>query len=280
VSPGFDPRVTAARPDLAAAHLQGRVQAARFVEGRIAQVARGVVGLHAAPAEDAGLHTQLLFGEAFAIYEEKDGWVWGQAALDGYVGYARSECFAPPVEATHRVTALATPLLIAPDVKKGARDMLPMNAKVAVSEAGERFVRLSNGFYAFARHLAPVESRLPDWVSVAERFAGVPYLWGGKTAGGIDCSGLIQTALEAGGIKSPRDTDMMESALGAALALDSALQRGDLIFWKGHVGVMGDAAQFIHANGYFMEVSIEPLADVRGRTLQQEGLAVRTIKRL
>jgi cell wall-associated NlpC family hydrolase len=179
------------------------------------------------------------------------------------------------------VIALATPLLIAPDVKKGARDMLPMNAKAAVAGAGgERFVRLANGLYVFAGHLAPVESRMPDWVSVAERFLGVPYLWGGKTAAGIDCSGLIQTALEAGGIKSPRDTDMMETALGTAIPPDSALQRGDLVFWKGHVGVMRDAAQFIHANGYFMDVSIEPLSDVRERTLRNEGLAVRTIKRL
>jgi cell wall-associated NlpC family hydrolase len=121
---------------------------------------------------------------------------------------------------------------------------------------------------------------MPDWVSVAERFLGVPYLWGGKTAAGIDCSGLIQTALEAGGIKSPRDTDMMETALGTAIPPDSALQRGDLVFWKGLVGVMRDAAQLIHANGYFMDVSIEPLSDVRERTLRNEGLAVRTIKRL
>ena len=275
----FDKRVTPARLDLAAAHLKGKVSTQRFVEGRASQVARGVVGLHAAPADGAGLHTQLLFGEGFTIYEDKHGWVWGQALLDGYVGFARAECFAAPLSPTHRVTALGTPLLAAPDVKKGARDMLPMNAKVAIAEDAERFVHLTNG-YVFARPLAPLDARSVDWVGVAEQFVGVPYLWGGKTAAGLDCSGLVQTALEAGGIKSLRDTDMMEGSLGNAIPLDSELRRGDLIFWKGHVGLMLDAARILHANGFFMQVSVEPLANVRDRTLSNENLPIRTIKRL
>jgi cell wall-associated NlpC family hydrolase len=275
-----DKRVTPARLDLAAAHLEGKVTAAKFVEGRIAQVMRGVMGLHGAPTETAGLRTQLLFGEEFTIYEDKHGWVWGQAELDGYVGYARADGFAASVPPTHRVIARSTPLLNAPDVKKGARDMLPMNAKVAVAEDNGRFVRLTNGCHVFARHLASIDAQVPDWVSVAEQFLGVPYLWGGKTAAGLDCSGLVQTALEAGGIKSPRDTDMMEGALGTALPLNAELKRGDLIFWKGHVGLMLDAARIIHANGYFMQASIEPLADVRDRTLAGENPPVRTIKRL
>jgi hypothetical protein len=280
VSAGLDRRLTPARPDLAAAHLKGKVTAGAFVEGRVAQVARGTVGLHSAPAEDAGLQTQLLCGESFTIYEEKAGWVWGQAELDSYVGYARAECFAPLVAATQRVTSLATPLLRAPDVKKGASDMLPMNAKVAVADQDGRFARLANGAYVFARHLAPIDRRAADWVAVAERFVGVPYLWGGKTTAGIDCSGLVQTATEAGGLRSPRDTDMMEAALGAVVALDSQLRRGDLIFWKGHVGLMLDREHMIHANGFTMQVSIEPLAEVRERTLAGEGLPIRTIKRL
>ena len=126
----------------------------------------------------------------------------------------------------------------------------------------------------------PIDAHAPDWVSVAEQFVGVPYLWGGKTAAGLDCSGLVQTALEAGGIASPRDTDMMEVALGLSLPLDSPLQRGDLIFWKGHVGVMLDAERLIHANGFAMQVSIEPVSKARDRTLASEGLPIRTIRRL
>jgi cell wall-associated NlpC family hydrolase len=280
VSAGFDRRLTPARPDLAAAHLEGQVTAKVFVEGRSAQVTRGLAGLYAAPAEESGLQTQLLFGESFTIYEERDGWVWGQAGLDSYVGYARAGCFAPLIAATHRVTSLATPLLRAPDVKKGASDMLPLNAKVAVADGDGRFARLADGSYVFGRHLALIDARAPDWVAVAERFAGVPYLWGGKTAAGIDCSGLVQSAMEAGGMRSPRDTDMMEAELGVAMAEGARLQRGDLIFWKGHVGVMLDGERVIHANGYAMQVSIELLAEVRERTLAGEALPIRTIKRL
>lgn len=276
----FDKRVTPARLDLAAAHLEGKIHAAKFVEGRTAQLTRGVDGLYGAPIESSGLRTQLLFGESFTIYEDKLGWVWGQAALDGYVGFARADGFGAPVVATHRVIARGTPLLNAPDVKKGVRDMLPMNAKIAVADTGERFARLTNGAYVFVGHIAPLDASAPDWVGVAEQFVGVPYVWGGKTAAGLDCSGLVQTALEAGGIKAPRDTDMIESAIGIAIAPDSELRRGDLIFWKGHVGVMLDAARLIHANGYFMQVSVEPLAEVRARTLASENLLVRTIKRL
>lgn len=276
----FDKRVTPARPDLAAAHLEGQVSAKRFVEGRVGQVSRGVAGLHAAPTETSGLRTQLLFGEAFTIYEEKHGWVWGQSALDNYVGYAKAEYFTAPAAPSHRVMSLSTPLLAAPDVKKGARDMLPLNAKVTLAQDEGRFARLTNGAYVFAGHLGSIDARAPDWVAVAERFVGVPYLWGGKTAAGLDCSGLVQTALEGGGNPSLRDTDMMEGTLGTALPLDGERQRGDLIFWKGHVGLMLDGARIIHANGHFMQVSVEPLETVRARTLANENLPVRAIKRL
>ena len=280
MSPNFDPRVTPVRSDLAAAFLKGKVAAGRFTDGRAVQVSHGSVDLRAAPSFDAGLHTQLLFGEHFTVYEVKEGWLWGQAALDNYVGYARAEHFGGLGSPTHRVVSLSTPLLNAPDVKKGARDMLPMNAKLSVAEIGERFVRLTDGGCVFAGHIAPLDDRLSDWPAVAEQFVGVPYVWGGKTSAGIDCSGLVQTALEAGGIKSPRDTDMMEEQLGTSIPLDAELRRGDLIFWKGHVGLMLDGARIIHANGYFMQVSIEPLRLVRDRTLDKEGVPVRTVKRL
>lgn len=277
---GFDPRLTPARGDLAAAHLKGQVEAAAFAEARKAQAVRAVIGLFKQPDEPSGQQTQILFGENFTIYEEKNGWVWGQSELDNYVGYARGEAFAPPETSTHRVQALATPLFVAPDVKHGARQVLPMNAKLSVADTTGRFVELTNGLFVFARHLAPRDAVISDWVSVAERFIGVPYVWGGKTWAGIDCSGLVQTALEAGGIAAPRDTDMMEMALGAELPRDAPLRRGDLIFWKGHVGIMLDSVRLIHANGFHMQASVEPLTLVDARTQELESLPIRTIRRI
>ncbi len=276
----YDPRLTPARPDLAAAHLRDKIAAAAYSVGRLMQAVRGATGLFATKSEYSGQQTQLLFGERFQVYEEKDGWVWGQAALDSYVGYARAEDFGPPAPATHHVVAPATPLFFAPDVKQGAREILPMNAKLSVVEPGDRFARLGNGLFAFAGHIAPFDRAAPDWVSVAEQFTGAPYVWGGKTMAGIDCSGLVQSALEAGGIRSPRDTDMMEASLGTALSPHSPLARGDLVFWKGHVGIMLDAERLIHANGFWMQVSTEPLKLVEERTRARESLPIRTIRRL
>jgi len=280
VTAAFDPRLTPARGDLAAAHLKGKVEAAAFAEARKAQAVRAVAGLFKQPDEPSGLQTQILFGEYFNIYEEKNGWVWGQSDLDDYVGYATADVFAPPEISTHRVQALATPLFVAPDVKHGARQILPMNAKLSVEDATGRFAQLTTGQFVFTHHLVPLDVAVSDWVSVAERFIGVPYVWGGKTWAGIDCSGLVQTALEAGGIVSPRDTDMMESALGAKLAHDAPLKRGDLIFWKGHVGIMLDSVRLIHANGFAMQVSVEPLTLVDERTRELESLPIRTVCRL
>lgn len=280
MSAAFDRRITAARPDLAAAHLKGIIAAERYREGRLKQVSQAVAGLRFAPSSDATLETELLFGEAFTVYELKNGWVWGQGALDSHVGYAPAEAFSDAVTVpSHRVTARATPLLTAPDVKQPSRAILPLNAKLHVVEQGDRFSRLADGAYVASTHIAPLGSRAADWVAIAEGFLGVPYLWGGKTFAGIDCSGLIQTALEAAGIAAPRDTDLMETALGEPLPLDAELKRGDLIFWKGHMGAMLDGARLLHASATHMQVAIEDFATARAR-IAADSLPVRTIKRL
>jgi len=280
VNGAFDRRITAARPDLAAAHLKGIVAAERYVKGRLMQVRHGAAGLRAAPSPGANLETELLFGETFTVYEVKEDWAWGQAALDSHVGYAAAEAFAESgPRVTHRVVARATPLLTAPDVKQPSRAILPLNAKLAIAENGDRFSRLADGHYVFSGHIAPLASRAPDWTAVAETFLGVPYLWGGKTFAGADCSGLIQTALEAGGIAAPRDTDLMESALGTPIPLDSPLRRGDLVFWKGHMGAIMDGTRFIHASALAMQVVIEDFALARARILA-DGKPVSSVRRL
>jgi len=279
----LDPRVHAFRADLAAAELRGRIDAPRYADARIATVVQGVAPLRNAPAEDAGLDTQLLYGERFDVYDEKDGWAWGQALYDRYVGYVPVSALRfEAIEATHRVTSLATPLLPGPNVKRAYRDLLPMNAKVKVASEENGFARLDGELYVYAKHLAILPERRSDWVAVAEEFSGAPYLWGGKNWTGCDCSGLIQTALEAGGIFSPRDTDMMETALGTPVDFDSGLSglhRGDLVFWKGHIGVMLDEARLLHANAFHMRVAVERLSDAASRIAPREG-AIRSIKRL
>jgi cell wall-associated NlpC family hydrolase len=276
----YDRRITAARPDLAAAHLKGVIEAERYRKGRVKQVVHASVGLRFASSANATLETELLFGEVFTVYELKHGWVWGQAALDSHVGYAPADAFGEVSEApTHRVTARATPLLTAPDVKQPSRAILPMNAKLQVVQPGDRFTLLADGAYVFSAHIAPMDFPAADWLTVAEKFLGTPYLWGGKTFAGIDCSGLIQIALEPAGTPAPRDTDLMENALGQAIALDAPLQRGDLIFWKGHMGALLDEARLIHASASAMQVVIEDFASARARILA-DGLPVRTIKRL
>ena len=280
MSEAYDRRITPARPDLAAAHLRGVIAAERYRDGRIKQVTHAAIGLRSEPSSDAMLETELLFGELFTVYELKNNWVWGQAALDSHVGYAPADAFGEAAGVpTHRVTARATPLLIAPDVKRPSRAILPMNAKLYAVEDNGRFSRVAEGDYVFSAHIAPLETKAPDWVAVTETFVGTPYYWGGKTYAGIDCSGLIQTALEAAGLLAPRDTDLMENALGTPLALDAPLKRGDLIFWKGHMGAMLDDARLIHASAYAMQVVIEDFASARAR-IEADGLPVRTIKRL
>ena len=138
------------------------------------------------------------------------------------------------------------------------------------------------GGFVPADHLAPLRSFEPDFVAVAERFRGVPYLWGGKTSLGLDCSGLLQVALQACGIPAPRDTDLQERALGAAGAPDAAfgnLRRGDLLFWPGHVAIARDRDTLVHANAFHMMVAIEPTADAIVR-IRASGSELTSVKRL
>jgi cell wall-associated NlpC family hydrolase len=258
----LDRRITPARPDLAAAYLQGSVDAQRFSRGEKRMSLRGHTPLRARPESYAPQETEILCGETFTVYEQKDGWAWGQLESDDYVGYVHCLSLEAPVAPTHRVSALATPVLTRCDVKAAATRLLPMNALVRAEKAMGDFIQTNAGF-VHARHLVPVGETESDFVAVAERFVGAPYVWGGKTYVGLDCSGLIQTSLQATGKAAPRDADMQEKALGAAVP--GATQRGDMVFWKGHVGVMLDDTRLLHANAFHMIATIEPLAEAVAR---------------
>jgi cell wall-associated NlpC family hydrolase len=255
--PSLDRRLTPARPDVAAAHLAGAVEALRFVEGERRRVAVGHVGIRRAPSPDASLETEALFGEEIVVYDELEGWAWGQLSTDGYVGYMPSAALSAELGpgATHRVSALRTLLFPSPSIKVPPVDALSMNARVSVVDAEGPFAVLDTGAYAVAAHLKPLDAFEDNPVAVAERFIGAPYLWGGRTSLGLDCSALAQMALAACGVSVPRDSDMQEAAF-PEIALEEA-RRGDLIFWKGHVAVVRDEATLIHANAHAMAVAVE-----------------------
>jgi cell wall-associated NlpC family hydrolase len=258
----FDPRLTPARPDLAAKHLQGAVSAARYVEGRLREVIEPQAPLRRAPLPDANLITEALLGERVTVYETTDeGWAWGQLAGDQYVGWMPANALSLPGPApTHKVSALRTFAFPGLDIKLPPLAALPFGARLVVVRHEAPFAVTAAGGYVPAQHLQPTDVAEPDFVAVAERFVGVPYLWGGKTSLGIDCSGLVQVALTACGVACPRDSDMQERALGTTIASDVAeLRRGDLLFWKGHVAIVRDPETLLHATGHYMAVVTEPL---------------------
>ena len=279
----FDRRVTPARPDLAAEHLRGRIEAPRYVVGRERRIVAASAPLRRGPAADAALETEALHGEGVVVYDEAGDWAWAQLARDDYVGYLPVAALGEPVEPTHRVAALRTHAYPAASIKRPPRLALSLGALLRVEAHEGDFAVTADGLHIYARHLSPIGQWETDFVAIAERFLETPYLWGGRTSEGADCSGLVQSALGAAGIKAPRDSDMMEAALGSPAPVDEALahlRRGDLIFWKGHVGVMRDARTLLHANGWHMKVASEPLAEARSRVARGADGAITSIRRL
>jgi cell wall-associated NlpC family hydrolase len=278
-----DRRINLYRDDLAAAHLRGEVEASRFVDGEDMQVKDPCVPLLREPHEDAPMETQLLFGEIFRVYEEKDGWAFGQSAQDDYVGYLKLTAIDPRLyRPTHVVASLRSFVFPRPDLKSRPVTPFGLNTKVRVIGTRDDYSEIERGGWMFTNHLVSVGAYVRDFVSVAEELRGTPYLWGGRDSLGLDCSGLVQAALERAGISSLRDTDMQEATLGEPLVepIDfTTLKRGDLVFWKGHVGIMLDGDYLIHANAFHMRVDVERLDIAMARIARSAG-HVTSVRRL
>jgi cell wall-associated NlpC family hydrolase len=282
--PEFDPRVMAFREGVAAQHLQGTVKAARFVEGRVMAIVVPTAPLRREPRPDAPLDTEALKGERITIYDSNaEGWAWGQLAGDNYVGWLPSVALAlPGPPPTHKVAALRTLVFPGPSIKLPPREALPFGAALTIARMQDRLAVTPSGDHLPAVHLKPIGDNERDFVAVADRFVGAPYLWGGKTMLGLDCSGLVQIALAACGMACPRDSDMQERALGAAVdhaPRSFALQRGDLIFWRGHVAIARDGDSLVHANAFHMAVIVEPAGEAIAR-IRGLGSEITSVRRL
>jgi Bacterial dipeptidyl-peptidase Sh3 domain/NlpC/P60 family len=278
-----DPRLTPARPDLAAQYLEGRIEAARFVTGEEFEISDGIAPLRSEPFSSAMLLTQALKGERVTIYDRNgEGWAWGQLKSDGYVGWLPDRALARPAATpTHKITALSTFAFPGPSIKLAPVDTLVMGATLSVVREDGAFAVTRGGWYLPLPHVGRLDRYEHDFVAVAERFAGTPYLWGGKSSLGIDCSGLVQVSLNAAGTNCPRDSDMQQDSLGSALdpAESKKLRRGDLIFWKGHVAIVRDADSIVHANAHHMATGIENTRDAIAR-IKAAGSEITAIKRL
>jgi cell wall-associated NlpC family hydrolase len=281
--PALDPRRHPYRDDLAAEALRGLVPAPRYVAGEVRQVVTAAAPLWSRPDPSAGWASQALYGELVTVYDERDGLAWVRLAGDGYVGYMPTDALSSEIAApTHRVAVPGTCLYAAADAKALTGLHLSLNAVVRVAETGPSFARLANGGFVPACHLAEIGVFASDFVAEAERFVGTPYVWGGKTREGLDCSGLVQTALHAAGLEAPRDSDMQMAELGAPIEVRSdlaGLRRGDLVFWKGHVGILTDGATLLHANAHHMAVAAEPLHGAVDR-IARSGSPIAAIKRI
>jgi cell wall-associated NlpC family hydrolase len=268
------------RRDLAAKHLQGEVESGQFVEGALHEVLEPIADVRRAPSHEAPLGTQALKGERVTVYETSgEGWAWGQLESDGYVGYLSANALGPVGTAmTHKVIVPRTLGFPGADIKLPPMIALPMGARIDIVRQDARFAVNAFGWHFPLGHVAPLTTKQPDFVAMAETLLGAPYLWGGKSSLGIDCSGLVQIALQTAGIACPRDSDMQESALGKPASLTD-LRRGDLVFWKGHVTIIRDNETLIHANAHHMMVAIEKVDAAITRVKAAAG-DVTSVKRL
>ncbi len=280
----LDPRIHPYRDDIAADFLEGRVDAKTFAAGKPCRAGSAFVPVMTKPDKAELQSSELLFGEAFTVYEEKDGWSWGQCGHDGYVGYApTADIFGTLPEPTHWLTAVRSLVFPDPKGEYPATMCLNMTARVAIEEEDGDYVKLASGGWMFGNHLAPIGETRPDFVATAAIFSRVPYLWGGRGGQGIDCSGLVQVALAAAGIDCPRDSDQQADSIGLDVPVpddQALLEAGDIVFFPGHVGFYLGSGALLHATSHDMMVATHSLVDVLARVQMRHGKGITRVRRV
>ncbi len=275
-----DHRTTLARHDLAAEHLKGSVNATAYKKPLRHSVIAPYLNLYRSPNDQGPIESQILYGEWFDVLEDKEGWAWGQSMTDGYVGYVSStDLKEKTAKPNHRVSNIATFIYPKPDIKTTPMMTLSFGSLVETTKINDRWASLHHGGYILTDHLVSLEQKLSDPVAEAFRFLGVPYLWGGRTAQGVDHSALVQLVVIACGIPAPRHCDTQEIALGKAVRRDHA-HPGDLIFFPDHVAMVIDSDTMIHANERAMAVSIDEIDEYENWRLSNNMEGITAIKHL
>jgi cell wall-associated NlpC family hydrolase len=253
--------------------LAGRYFAPHYAKPLLKRCVADSAMVRETPSDKAVATSQLVLGEPFYILDESGGWAWGYCGNDHYVGYLPFGVLGDSPDPTHRTGTISAPIFSHADIKSPVARSLSLGSLVAAEAHSDDFWQVDEGFL-HRRHICPLDA-IHDHVTTANLLLGQPYLWGGRGAGGIDCSGLVQLALSFAGLPCPRDSDLQRTAIGGYLASSDELRRGDIVFFPGHVGIMADSEQLLHANAYWMAVTIEPLRDVVARAGGEAAILAR-----